>query len=411
MMDRPEAETDRLEAHASHRRWRPRRAAALVGLLFCAPALGQQSAERSESRAPTVVERFARSVEELSARAQRAAADFEAQTTAPERPRGVALLSGLKPENGDALWTPLKDGEETPECLVLLVHGLDEPGPIWDDLAPALVEANGEFGVARFDYPNDQPVAASTNLLISALRDLRARGTARVDLVCHSMGGLMARDALTRAGVYGGAGCGHEDLPDVCRLIMVGTPNAGSPWSKLRALGEIREQIARFLDDPDHDARGLLGYLNDGLGEAGDDLLPGSAFLTDLNARPMPEGVAVTVIAGRLAPVRNEDLEWIAGSWLVRQLLGSDDAAALAASIRVLSSQLGDGVVPVSSAVLPGVADTVYVEANHRSMLRTVDVVKTARTLVGAECAPPPAIGVIVERLSRSEAPARPRGR
>ncbi len=387
----------------STRRWGPRRVVALMGLLFCAPSLGQQSGNKPGGDEGSVVERIAQSVEDLAERAERAAEELEAQARDAAASRGVSLFTG----EADEPWRALGETERVPARTVLLVHGLDEPGPIWDDLAPVLAARGREagFAVARFDYPNDQPINVSTDLLVGALRDLRSRGATRVDLVCHSMGGLMARDALTRDGDDGYAGLarGHERLPDVHRLILVGAPNAGSPWAKLRALGEIREQIARFLDDPDHDARGLLGYLNDGLGEAGDDLLPGSEFLTDLNARPAPTGVEVTVIAGRLAPVTNKDLKWIAESVVVRQLLGREDAVAIAAGITDLSSQVGDGVVPVSSARLAGVADTVYVEANHRSMLRTVDVLKRARAMVGVESSEPPAIAVIVDRLTRPE--------
>lgn len=376
-------------------RWRPRRAAALLGLLFCAPALGQGSGAETGS----VVERFARSVEELSARAQRAIEKAEAEARARPVARGISVLTGFT-EGNVPVWTPLKEGVQTPERVVVLIHGLDEPGGIWDDLAGALRDAReDDMGVARFDYPNDGPIAASADMLAASLRDLRERGTTHADLVCHSMGGLVARDVLSRAGAYACEGRGHSDLPDVDRLVMVGTPNAGSPWAKLRALAEIREQVARFLDDPNHDANGLLGFLNDGLGEAGDDLLPGSAFLTDLNAHAPPKGVRVTVIVGRAAPVQSDDLKWIAESWLVRQLLGRDEAAKIAAGIAELSSELGDGVVPVSSAEWAGAADTVYLDANHRSMLRTIDLVRGARSLVGAKNRVPPAIPVILDRL------------
>lgn len=386
-------------------RWRPRRAGALLALLFCAPALGQPGDEGS-SRGAGALERVVKSVEDVSARARRAV-DAWLDVKRPAPPPVGVFVAGQR--DGRVAWTPIAVGERPGSRVVLLVHGLDEPGGIWDDLAAALLEdpvLAGRCALAQFQYPNDQRIASSADLLAGALRDLKARGVERVDLVCHSMGGLLARDVLTRPGYYDGNARGGGGLPAVERLILIGTPNAGSPWAKLRALAEIREQVARFLDAPDHDARRLLGYLSDGLGEAGDDLLPGSPFLAELNGRPAPTGVVITVIVGRLAPVRSDDLAWLSESWLVRQLLGGEDAAAVSAGIAELSSELGDGVVPVSSALLPGVSDVVSLEANHRSMLKRVTLVCRPPGAV-APAHRPPAIGVILDRLGRS-GPADP---
>ena len=55
--------------------------------------------------------------------------------------------------------------------VVMLVHGLDEPGGIWDQLAPALV-ADGHT-VVRFEYANDQAIAISAGDLIEALPNWR----------------------------------------------------------------------------------------------------------------------------------------------------------------------------------------------------------------------------------------------
>ena len=46
---------------------------------------------------------------------------------------------------------------------VVLIHGLDEPGDIWDDLVPALHTAG--FDVWEFRYPNDQGVDRSAEYL------------------------------------------------------------------------------------------------------------------------------------------------------------------------------------------------------------------------------------------------------
>lgn len=314
-------------------------------------------------------------------------------------------------------WRSLEAADQLPQRIVLLVHGLDEPGDIFNTLAPRLIEA-GHTPV-YFEYPNDQGAAESGDELAGALRTLRGRGVQRVDIVAHSMGGLIARDVLTREDLYAGAAPPQqaEGLPTVERLIMLGTPNQGSPWARLRVLSELREQAMRFADAPRSDR--LLAFLDDGLGEAGRDLLPGSAYLTELNSRPLPQ-VAMTIVVGRVAPGAPaaaggaaDDVATAAADAL-RLLLGpgrrADDAAEAAGAaaaefqraLELVEQSIGDGVVPAESALLPGVDDVVYVEANHRGMIRTIRIEQAARGAVGlAQDAEPPAVPVVLERLGR----------
>ncbi|MBO6514724.1 MAG: alpha/beta fold hydrolase [Phycisphaerales bacterium] len=259
--------------------------------------------------------------------------------------------------------------------VVLLVHGLDEPGGIWDDVAPALFESG--YRVARFDYPNDQSVVRSAEGLEDSIGWLGEQGVERVDLVAHSMGGLVSREALTSPAM--GDSSGMIGGVDIGRLILVGTPNEGSAWAKLRGVAEVRERVQRWVASDELDV-GLLGKLaEDGDGQAGTDLQPGSEFLTKLNSRTMPKSVPVTCIVGRvIAPVQTKGL-------------GAVDEAANA---------LGDGVVSVESASLDGCDDVVLFVANHRSLIRTVEVEEAWRMMVGFERAENPmGIWIILDRL------------
>ena len=278
-----------------------------------------------------------------------------------------------------------------PRRVVLLIHGLDEPGDIWDDMAPALAAAGHH--VVRFDYPNDQRIATSADAFAKALQTLKARGVTNIDIVAHSMGGLVARDALTRAEHYAGNADQSDDapLPDVDRLLLVGTPNYGSPVAKLRVVAEIREQMLRVFEKGDHDWRVLLGSISDGAGEAGEDLSIGSAFLNELNQRPLPKHVKITCIVGEMAPDDSNRLDDLLESEFAQKVLGAD-AARYAEDVRTLGKELGDGVVPVSSARLEGVEDVVVVHANHRTMLTTLGAEHLLTPITG-EPAPPPAPG------------------
>ena len=241
---------------------------------------------------------------------------------------------------------------------LVLIHGLDEPGDIWDDLAPALTAAG--HAVWEYRYPNDQGIDRSADWLAELWPTLPP--TPPVVLIGHSMGGLVARDFVSRwrhpvgsAPKVGG--------PAVAGVILVGTPNGGSEWARLRVWLEVRDHFASPAARP----RDLMAGLRDGLGEAKIDLRPDSDFLRALNARPWPGEVPVYIIAGRLANLVGEE---------VAQL----KAALIAAGVEDLAPQLdhwdaaagdalGDGLVSLDSARLPSVPPLVL-EASHRGLVR-----------------------------------------
>ncbi len=309
-------------------------------------------------------------------------------------------------EDGAIQWTPLPEFDHAPDTIVLLIHGLDEPGAIWDDLALRLSDAG--IPTARFEYPNDQAIASSTDLFAAALRELLARGVQRLDIVAHSMGGLVARDALTRPSIYNGAAQGHDDLPDIRTLIMVGPPNQGSPFARLQILAEAREHLVRLFDGHARDGKPALEWQTDGDGEAAIDLLPGSAFLKDLNARPAPRGVRMTIIYGEVAGGADGAVEKAAESSWVEWLLGRKETNRLAREVQSISGQVGDGVVPSSSARLEGVEDVVRVSADHRSILHITGAERSLREAVDATPRVAPALDPIMDRLRPLHQPPAP---
>jgi len=302
-------------------------------------------------------------------------------------------------------WVSLASVESPPRRLVLLVHGLDEPGDIWSDLAPALVEAG--HPVARFEYPNDQRIHASAGQLLASLRDARLAGVEEIAIIGHSMGGLVSFDALTREDGYAGNPRGHQDLPRVTRLIAVGTPWAGSPWARLRAAAEVREQVQRWLMSESWDIRPIINYRRDGKGQAGDDLAEGSQLIRELAKRPMPQGLPFTVIAGHIPVTDEAFLDWIQTSKVLRQIMGADGVTKLTEDLREAWGTLGDGAVPLNSALARPAEDTHVFEVNHRALIRRSPI----DFITGSDPAGPPGIPVILERLtppSPGETPAVP---
>ena len=293
-----------------------------------------------------------------------------------ERARALPTTHGLRWLTPDRRWST-DAPRPLPTHAVLLIHGLDEPGGIWDQLAPALAEHH--HPTLRFDYPNDQAAARSADQFRDHLEQLHAQGVTSLDIIAHSMGGLIARDVLTRAPVPS-----EPAIPSVPILITLGTPHAGSPWAALQPLAEIREHLQRWIESDDQDPARILAAWQGGLaGAAGEDLRPDSPYLTELNNRPWPGTtrlIAVVAVIGAVDP---------------------DQPPTSPQERATLTARLGDGVVPVDSAATPLAAETLFVRANHRSMIRAVELDAWARDQLGLIPPPtPPAIPLILDRLS-----------
>jgi pimeloyl-ACP methyl ester carboxylesterase len=299
----------------------------------------------------------------------------------PEQARDYSRKMGLLrfDENRDLPGGADIDGES-----VVLIHGLDDPGKVWAVLAPRLAQEG--FTVWLMEYPNDQPIVESARFLFAELEKLSRDGIRRISIVAHSMGGLVSREMLSAPDIDYPRAAASGQVPAVAALIMVGTPNHGSELARLRVFSEIRDHLALL-------ARGRfswLGTIFDGAGEAKIDLLPGSRFLTELNARPQPEGIAMLTIAGAMSPWQESDINrWrdSLGQKMPGERQGQLDA--IGSYLISMSRGLGDGLVTVESTRLEGVPHRT-VEGTHLSMIRNV-AESSSRT--------PPAVPIVVDRL------------
>jgi triacylglycerol lipase len=139
-------------------------------------------------------------------------------------------------------------------------------------------------GLIVMSYPlgplNVGDIRDSAGLIARKVESIVAQtGIARVDIVGHSMGGLVGLDYLKRLGGR------HR----VRRLVMLGTPTQGT-WSA------------------------LFGLVTAPLGLASLQLLPGSPFLRELSERPLPEGadvVSIGAIRDWLAPLASTVLDGV----------------------------------------------------------------------------------------------------
>jgi triacylglycerol esterase/lipase EstA (alpha/beta hydrolase family) len=140
---------------------------------------------------------------------------------------------------------------------VVLVHGLVANRSGFFPLQ-AYLRLHGHRRQLAFNY---RSAGSIERLAVELKRAIDAGvGGGRIDLVAHSMGGLVARAYLQ---LLGGA-------RRVDRLITLGTPHHGTHAATFIPSALVRQ------------------------------LLPGSPFLQYLNAQPAPAGVEVTsIVAGR----------------------------------------------------------------------------------------------------------------
>jgi len=122
--------------------------------------------------------------------------------------------------------------EQTP---VVFVHGITfrypavDPTEELDDLMAMIADQTPDWDLRyhamRFEYNPFGPVGRSTDELVEALvNDLGLAAGRRIVMVSYSLGGIVSRTFDTR---YGG-------LYPVSRLIMIGTPNGGTPIDEIR---------------------------------------------------------------------------------------------------------------------------------------------------------------------------------
>ena len=154
---------------------------------------------------------------------------------------------------------------------VLLIHGYLGTRGSLHLLESRLTQMGHLVLTYRLGLLHTGDICESAALIASKIESIAAQTQLdRMDIVGHSMGGLVGLYYLKRLG-------GRRR---VRRLVMLGTPTSGT-WSA------------------------LLGVAMAPFGRASLQLLPDSAFLRDLDQGALPEGVEVVSVAGErdhLAP-------------------------------------------------------------------------------------------------------------
>jgi pimeloyl-ACP methyl ester carboxylesterase len=236
---------------------------------------------------------------------------------------------------------------------------------------------NAGFDAVLLDYDWRRDIATLGKALAGRIA---ADGHHEVGLVGHSMGGLVARAALT-----------HAAGQQVSRLVMLGTPNSGSLGAIQAVRGTYSVVRKLAMLDPHHDAEFLASEVFSSFpglyellpsdGRVGVDLFDPAAWPT---LGPTPSADVLRAAAGlprRLA----------AADGRFHAVVGCNRPTATRVSLQdddfeYEYSLHGDGTVPIELAQLDG-AHHRYVDCNHsdlplddRVIAGTIDLLADGKT-------------------------------
>ena len=230
---------------------------------------------------------------------------------------------------------------------VIFVHGFNGTAESFQPMTDWLGAANKDGGIVdpnrlegldgeakmftlRFSRPYNSIETNSAELKKTVEAICKATGSAEVDLIVHSLGGLDGRDFL------------REPDEKIKRMVMIGTPNHGSQLANLELI--FREKFGWPIKPPvdDQEVRTVLNQLK-----------IDNPYLNELNdGWPQQRGRAdMMIIAGAGVPTLSGGLGITA---------------------------IGDGVVTRRSANLDGIETKTAWFKTHGALLKTASVMENA---------------------------------
>ena len=148
-------------------------------------------------------------------------------------------------------WNPMRTHEDASGETVVLLHGLGRSNLVTKTMAKRLFDAG--YNVKQVGYQSlfgdtpDEVVKDITQQINACCSDLKTP----VHFVGHSLGGLLVRAYL-----------GENTVPNLGRVVLLGSPNKGTPIVdslKDDWLMEVAGEMARALGTDD--SSGFLGSL------------------------------------------------------------------------------------------------------------------------------------------------------
>lgn len=180
----------------------------------------------------------------------------------------VGLKEVTIDNNGKMVFNNPQNLSNTDKVL-LMIHGwTSSPSSCWTEFLKAIkpkILQSGYTKFMTFGYFSSIPINNNGAILANLLQT-KLNG-AKLDIIAHSMRGLVSRSAIEN----------HNSASYVSNLITLGTPHKGAPAAKLRDL--IGQRLKdNFVLNQSYDIH-TQGFQN---------LQPNSTFITQLNTNPQP---------------------------------------------------------------------------------------------------------------------------
>ena len=254
----------------------------------------------------------------------------------------------------------------SPRDPVVLVHGL---GSSIDAMRPLARQLSRDGDVYLFGYDSNRGVRTAAVELSRRVENLAASGP--IDIVAHSMGGLVARVMLE---------VDRRETDHIDQLILFAPPNASSSLADL-SVESITESFAGRQGLLSEDRKVLASIdeqLRRCLGPVVEDLRAGSDLYGELSRTRRIDGVRYSILAGSGGPI---DPTLVQTGRLLGALLGSaaqpDQRDEMHDAVDALLDTTdrpewlrgsGDGVVSVDQTRLPGVSDFEVLDVSHNCL-------------------------------------------
>jgi pimeloyl-ACP methyl ester carboxylesterase len=248
---------------------------------------------------------------------------------------------------------------------ICLVHGLNSSSGGFVHMIPWL-EAAG-YGIVIYDYPFNRRLSESCTAFARDWAAFRrqTRDPLAWSIVAHSMGALLARSLVEDDATW---------ARDVNSMVLIAPVNQGSDLARVQTVFQLFDGLQSINDKNTIRA---MAHLSDGLGQAAQDMLPRSAFLTSLNRRSRRQGLPYHIVAGDRGLLTRDARAQIEGRVDLFNrnagLFGKLTQAAMSDLPEILdelTDGTGDGCVAVARVRLEGVTDFATIHANHAELIR-----------------------------------------